>query len=117
FNALTEVQLLRNNCFDSTDEYIYARVLIYAVHSWVQTQQANGSANTPATTLGTVMPFALSQVVMPEAIVFVNVDAHAHTSARVIDTEWKNIVDSLNLTPAPVSLCNLNSLTTTTVQL
>ena len=87
------------------------------MHSWVQTQQANGSANTPATTLGTIMPFALSQVVMPEAIVFVNVDAHAHTSARVIDTEWKNIVDSINMAQPPISLRNINSLTTTTVQM
>lgn len=116
-DGLTEAQLLRNNCFDYTDDYSYARVLIYAVHSWVQTQQANGSANTPATTLGTIMPFALSQVVMPEAIVFVNVDAHAHTSARVIDTEWKNIVDSINMTQPPISLRNINSLTTTTVQM
>ena len=115
--GLTEAQLLRNDCHDITDDYSYARVLIYAVHSWVKQQYAAGANATPPTTTAALMPFALSQVVMPEAIVFVNVDAHAHTSARVIDTEWKNIVDSINMTQPPVSLRNINSLTATTVQM
>lgn len=117
FDGLTEAQLLRNDCFDYTDDYSYARVLIYAVHSWVQNQHANGTANTPATALGTLMPFSLAETVMPEAIVFVNVDAHAHTSARIIDAEWKNIVDSVNMVQPPVSLRNINSLTATAVQM
>lgn len=116
-DGLTEAQLLRNDCHDTTDDYSYARVLVYAAHSFIQAQHAAGAANTPPTTTAALMPFALSQVVMPEAIVFVNVDAHAHTAARTIDSEWKIIVDSINMVQPPVSLRNINSLKTHALQM
>ena len=110
-DGLTEAQLLRKDDNDHTDEYSYARVLIYAVRDWLTQQRDQAAAAGLNAYDAQLLGFDLQQVLMPEAIVFVNADAHAHSSARTITTEWTEINDALNMIPPPVSLRQINKLT------
>lgn len=111
-SGLTEALLLRNDFTDYTDDYSFARIMTHAVRGFIfsRTSSATGNSDTA------LMPFDLTQVIMAEAVVFVNVDAHAHASSKTIAKEWKLIVDSLNMVQPPLSLNKINKLTTATVQ-
>lgn len=107
-DGLTEAQLLRNDDKDHTDDYSFARILVYAVYDWLRTIRAASQSGQVSASL---LPFDLQQVLMPEAIVFVNVDAHAHAPSKTIHAEWSLINDALNMVQPPISLRKLTKLT------
>lgn len=113
-DGLTESLLLRNDFNDLTDDYSFSRIITHAARAFILSR-TQGTGNT-ATTDTALMPFDLEQLILPEAVVFINVDAHAHSSSKTIAKEWKLIVDSLNSIQPPLSLNKINKLTTMTTR-
>lgn len=84
-DELTESIWLRKSAADGCDEYAFARVFMAYVMRYAK--------NNPAQCLP--MPFSLNRLLLPESLVFVNVDAHSHATPSQINDEWKLIRDSI----------------------
>ncbi|BAU96116.1 hypothetical protein N24_1854 [Corynebacterium suranareeae] len=87
---LTAEFLLRKDEHDTTDDYSFPRTLISLLHSWVYHNHSNAQTNNNAPTC-TLTPFSVTQWIMPETIVFINAEAHAHASSQDIEKKWKEI--------------------------
>lgn len=58
-----------------------------------------------------IMPFALSELVQPSAIAFVNVDAHAHSLPQTIKAAWNDVIKAMANRPTVVPLADIANLT------
>lgn len=87
---LTAEFLLRKNEAETTDDYSFPRVLVSLLHSWVKLNHDDARANNDAPTCA-LAPFSVAQWIMPETIVFINAEAHAHASSQDIEKKWKEI--------------------------
>lgn len=105
--GLVEGYVLRKDDSDSNDEYSFARVI---VHMLMQYQQQVLPQSGTAPVMGT-LPFVVSELFLPRAILLVNVEAHARATPRKVDTEWKVINLSLASPIKIVSNKNLSKLT------
>lgn len=85
--GLTESLWLRKSAQDGNDEYSFARMLPNMVMQYVSSVAPNESW---------CCPFSLDRLLIPETIVFVNVEAHARSTARQITNEWNLIEDAIS---------------------
>lgn len=102
--GLTESIVIRNDDDDNTNEYSFARLI---VNMAMQYAQANPNSFN-------VLPFHVGELFCPKTLVFVNIEAHAHSSAKKITDEWTIINKSIKGKPRVVNPKTLNQLTATT---
>lgn len=103
-NGLTESLILRNNDSENNEDYSFARTLI--AHLMIYTKQVSNAE------FG-VLPFLLGELYCPRTIVFVNVEKHAHATAKQVADEWNIINQSLSMKIPMVSNNKLSKLTAT----
>lgn len=102
---LTESLLLRNDDKDNNDEYSFARVIIkYLMLYTTQVSSAEFG----------ILPFNLNELFCPKSIVFVNVEEHAHATAKQVADEWDIINKSLQMKIKMISNNKISKLTTAT---
>lgn len=101
--GLVEGYVLRTNDSDANEEYSFARVI---THMLMQYQLQNGAAwgNQP---LAGTLPFVVSELFLPRTIILVNVEAHARSTPKKVDNEWKLINASM---ASPVKIISNKSL-------
>lgn len=104
-NGLTESLVIRNDYQDNNQDNSFARVLASCLMAY--TGVANPSVYG-------CLPFDLGELFCPRNIVFVNVDAHAHATAKQIADEWNIITKSLNMKIQMISNAQLTKLTAST---
>lgn len=93
-NDLTEALRLRPHAGFPTEDYSFARLVVHSVHSFVKGEQISAEhAGVPAQ--AALLPFDLSELICPETIVFVNVDAHARRDPADIRKQWTWITNKL----------------------
>lgn len=103
-NDLTESLIIRNDVGDNNEEFSFARTLVYLIMQY-QTQ-ANASEYG-------LLPFCLSELYCPKTIVMVNVEKHAHATAKQIADEWNLINKSLQMKPKIMNNNKIQKLTST----
>lgn len=81
--GLAEGYVLRKDDSDANEEYSFARVIVQMLMQYQQ--QLTG---TPV--MGT-LPFVVSELYLPRTIILVNVEAHARSTPKKVDNEWKLI--------------------------
>jgi hypothetical protein len=101
--GLAEGYLLRADDGDANEEYSFARVI---VHMLMRYQQQNSAAWGNQPVAGT-LPFVISELYLPRTIILVNVEAHARSTPKMVDNEWKLINASV---AAPVKVISNKSL-------
>ncbi|MFF2053838.1 hypothetical protein ACFVU2_19695 [Leifsonia sp. NPDC058194] len=106
-NGLAEGYVLRKDDTDANEEYSFARVI---VHMLMQYQQQNAKVWGNAPQMGT-MPFVVSELFLPRTIILVNVEAHARSTPKKVDNEWKLINISLKSPIKVISNKALSKLT------
>lgn len=109
--SLTESLILRADDSQALDEYSFARVLVWALCTWTH-QQSQTARQTGTCETSGILPFSISELVLPRTLVLVNIEAHARSSLRKITKEWDLVTKSLR---NPVKLVNpgqLSKLTT-----
>lgn len=109
--GLTESLILRKDDFDQLHEYSFARVLVNLLMQYMHMQKHRGQTAPGAPLEAGVLPFVISELFLPRTIVFVNVEAHARTTGRKVDAEWKLINQALNSPVRIVSNAHLSKLT------
>lgn len=85
--SLAEGYVLRKDDSDANEEYSFARVIVHMLMQYQQTL-----TGTPV--MGT-LPFVVSELFLPRTIVLVNVEAHARSTPKKVDKEWKLITMSI----------------------
>lgn len=102
-NDLTESLKLRNDDNENNNEYSFARVIIEKLMEYTQSASPSEFG---------VMPFHLGELYCPKSIVFINLEKHAHASAKKIADEWQLINTSTSMKIQMISNNKLNKLTT-----
>ncbi len=100
--GLTESLILRKTDDENNEEYSFARVIVSLLMQYA-TQVSQSEM--------CVLPFNLAELYCPRTIVFVNVEQHAHATAKQVADEWAIINNSLNAPITMVSNKRLTSLT------
>lgn len=94
-NDLTETLRLRSRAGTPTEDYSFARLVVHSLFSFVKSERASAAADAvPAH--AALMPFDLSELICPETIVFVNLDAHARRVPSEIRSQWTWVTKQLN---------------------
>lgn len=101
-NDLTESLKLRNDDNDNNGDYSFARVIIEKLMEYTKTASSSEFG---------VMPFHLGELYCPKSIVFINLEKHAHASAKKIADEWQIINTSTSMKIQMISNNKLNKLT------
>ncbi|WP_137811210.1 hypothetical protein [Gordonia sp. GAMMA] len=91
---LTEALRLRPRANVPTEDYSFARLVVHSVFSFVRTEQVSAAASS-APAHAALLPFDLTEVICPETIVFVNLDAHARRTPSEIKKEWTWVTGQL----------------------
>jgi hypothetical protein len=84
--GLTESMWLRKSAMDGNDELSFPRMLMSYLMEYAKLKPNQV----------VVMPFSLNRLLIPESLVLLNIDAHAHAKPREIKNDWKLIKDSLD---------------------
>ena len=95
-DGLTESLILRKSQTDAVEPLSFARMLVRFCQDFAKLK------GTPTCAM---LPFSVSQLLVPETIVFVNVAAHSCASKSAIANEWSDINKSINM---PVKTLPLN---------
>lgn len=103
-DKLTESIAIRDDYSDNNSEFSFARTIVAYIMQYTKTIS-------PA--LFTIMPFSLMELFCPKSIVFVNVEQHAHATAKQVTDEWKIINTSIKNPVTMVSNKKLSKLTAT----
>lgn len=101
-SALTESLRLRNDESENLDEYSFARVLMTLLMEY--------ASSADPLKFG-VMPFDIAELLLPQTMIFVNVEKHARASATAIKKEWEIIQKAISQPFKVVSTKKLNKLT------
>lgn len=101
-SGLTQSVMLRNTDADGNDPFSFARLLYQMVMQYVQSNQGIACG---------LLPFDLAELFCPRALLFVNIEAHAHASAKQVAKEWQMIATANTARPYMVSNRKLMSLT------
>lgn len=109
--SLIESYVLRANDSDNLEEHSFARVIVRALMEYQEHLQANQPASASWVPEMGTLPFVVSELFLPRTITFVNVEAHARSSHRKVDKEWKLVVASLG---APVKIVSNKALSNLT---
>lgn len=99
---LTESLKIRNDDNDNNDEYSFARILISYMMNYTHIENPS---------LYGVMPFWLSELFCPKSIIFINIEKHAHATAKQIRDEWDLINNAVNMNVKVASTKKLTKLT------
>ncbi|ADK68982.1 hypothetical protein [Gordonia sp. KTR9] len=91
---LTEALRLRPRANVPTEDYSFARLVVHSLFSFVRTEQVSAAASS-APAHAALLPFDLTEVICPETIVFVNLDAHARRTPSEIKKEWTWVTGQL----------------------
>ena len=102
-DQLTESITIRKDASDNNHEMGFARMLHHYMLCYLSVEQPP---------LYMLNPVSLSQLVVPETVVFVNISEHAHATPRQIRDEWEIIAKSLAMPVRLVSMKQLQKLTT-----
>ena len=86
--GLTESLIIRNNDSDNNEEYSFARTIVAYLMRYAS-QVSNAEFG--------VLPFDVGELYCPKTLVFVNVEKHAHATAKEVADEWKLINQSLTM--------------------
>lgn len=94
-NDLTEALRLRPRSGIPTEDYSFARLVVHSAFSFVKGEQTSAElADVPAQ--ASLLPFDLSELICPETIVFVNLDAHARRVPADIKKQWSWVSNQLS---------------------
>lgn len=94
-NDLTEALRLRPSAGVPTEDYSFARLVVHSLFSFVKGEQHDAQvASIPAQT--SLLPFDLSELICPETIIFVNLDAHARREPAEIKKQWTWVTNQLS---------------------
>lgn len=85
-DGLTESMWLRKSAMDGNDERSFPRMLMSYLMDYAKAKPNQV----------TIMPFSLNRLLIPESLILLNIDAHAHSKPREIKNDWKLIKDSLD---------------------
>ncbi len=102
---LTESALLRHDDSENNDPYSFAR----CIHSLMMQYAAQASP----IEFG-ILPFDAGELFCPQALIFVNVEAHSRASAKQIKDEWDIVNRSISAKPAIATPKPFTSLTAAT---
>lgn len=128
--GLSEALVLRKDNSDNNEEYSFARLLVFWLMTYINSQSqiqaaataaatATAGAGTPSTpapaapaapTAG-LMPFSIGELFCPRTIVLVNVESHARATPGAVDAEWRLVTNSLANPVKVVSRSSLSKLT------
>ena len=100
--GLTESIALRKGPGDANEPESFARILVRLAHNFASTTTPEQCS---------LMPFSVAQMAVPESVVFVNIDAHAHASASQVNAEWQDISAALGNPMKVMSTRNITRLT------
>ena len=103
-DKLTESIIIRNDDNDNNDELSFARLIVAYLNRYI---------SQPTTNDVDVLPFNTGELFCPKTLVFVNIEKHAHATARQISDEWDMITKSLQMRPKVASNKKLSKLTAT----
>lgn len=93
-NDLTEALRLRSRAGVPTEDYSFARLVVHSLFSFVKGEQISAElASIPAQ--ASLLPFDLSELICPETIIFVNLDAHARRQPVEIKKQWSWVTKEL----------------------
>lgn len=106
--GLTEGLVLRKDETDGNDEYSFPRVLVHLLTAY---QAVAGSASGSQQPTAGIMPFHMAELFIPKTVILVNVEAHARTSPKKIDNEWRLINATLSSGVRVISNSALSKLT------
>lgn len=84
--GLTESLVIRNTDGENNDEGSFARTIIAYLMNY---------ANQVSSAEFGVLPFDIGELFCPKTVVFVNVEKHAHATARQVADEWNLINQSI----------------------
>lgn len=101
-DELTEALTLRADDGQNNDPYTFARLLIRMLMNYTKV--------VPQETFG-VLPFSVSELVVPKSVVFVNVEKHHTATPKAIKEEWNMINNALSAKVTMVSNKKLQKLT------
>lgn len=85
-DQLTESLRLRTNVNDQNDPASFARLIIAMLMKYASSVAPNECH---------VCPFSMSELVIPQSVVFVNIEEHMQAQPRAITDEWRLINDAL----------------------
>ena len=105
--GLTESLILRNNDAEENDPNSFARLLIALLMQYT-TIAGPGEFG--------VLPFNIAELICPKTVVFVNVEKHAHATARKVREEWDLINGCLQQKNQPHMISNKSLRKLTAVQ-
>lgn len=86
-NGLTEGIILRRDENDISGDYSFARLLVSVAQDWILSEERSAADGDRAAT-ASIMPFDMSEWIMPLTVVFINTDAHARRDPKEISKEW-----------------------------
>ncbi len=89
--GLVEGFVLRKDDGDANDEFTFARVIVHMLMQYHQQHAKTWGTQPP---MG-VLPFVVSELFLPRTILIVNVEAHARSTPKKVDNEWKLINASI----------------------
>lgn len=81
-SELTESLWLRKSAQDGNEPLSFARILVQKLKEYARDEMPDECA---------ILPFSLSRLLIPESVVFVNVEAHLRSTPTTIADEWKLI--------------------------
>ncbi len=96
-NVLTQALMIREDHQHKLEEYSFPRVIIEFLFRFLNN---NGSAG--------IMPFTVTELVIPQNLIFVNVEKHARATPKEIAKEWKDIREA---SKNPIRVLNKNQIT------
>lgn len=103
-NDLTESLILRDDNNNGTDPYCFARLIVAMLMQYT-TVAGSGEFG--------CLPFSVSELIVPNHLIFVNVEKHSKASNKQIKDEWDMIEQAINGKPSMISNRKLNKLTAT----
>lgn len=101
---LTESLILRNNNDENNDPNSFARLIIAMLMEYT---------NVVSNAEFGILPFCVSELIIPKSIVFVNVERHSRASSQAVKQEWDIINNSIQNKPQMIANSKLTKLTTT----
>lgn len=107
-NRLSESLLLREDQSEALDPYSFARILTKTLLDYEKDLNAQDSGQRQMATL----PFTLSEFLIPQTMVFFNLEALSQAKPANIGREFDIIAKSLSNRPKMISMGKLTKLTT-----
>lgn len=105
-SGLVEGYVLRKDDSDGNDDYSFARLIVFMLMEYQNQLNGTGTAQVVGT-----LPFVVAELYLPRTILLVNVEAHARSTPRKIDNEWRLVNISIASPVKVISSKALSKLT------